>query len=63
MTYGEFLAWTHATAFMNANRDTREHPEPVNLPTPWKQSQEVEVTDEERAQLRAQLAARSAFTH
>lgn len=48
---------------MNANRDTKVHPDPVELPTPWTQSQEVDVTAEERAQLRAQLEARSAFAH
>lgn len=48
---------------MNANRDTTEHPDPVQLPTPWPDTQEVDVTAEERAQLRASLAARSAFAH
>ena len=63
VAYGEFLAWTHATAFMNANRDVDKHPDPIELPTPWSQTQEVDVTAEERAQLRAELTARSAFAH
>lgn len=46
---------------MNANRDVKAHPDPVELPTPWKHTQEVDVTPEERAQLRAELEARSAF--
>ncbi|MDQ1174167.1 hypothetical protein QE430_002474 [Microbacterium testaceum] len=63
VSYGEFIAWTHATAFMNANRDTEAHPDPVELPTPWPDKQAVDVTPEERARLRADLEARSAFAH
>jgi hypothetical protein len=63
VTYAEFIAWTHATAFMNANRDTATHPDPVELPTPWSQTQEADVTPQERAQLRAELASRSVFAH
>lgn len=63
VSYGEFIAWLHATAFMNANRDTEEHPDPVEIPTPWPDRQEVDVTAEERAQLRASLDAHSAFAN
>lgn len=63
VTYGEFLAWMHATSFMNANRDTKTHPDPVDLPTPWRQKQQVDVTAEEREALRADLRSRSAFAH
>ena len=48
---------------MNANRDTTVHPDPVSLPTPWATQQDADVTTEERAALRAELAARSAFAH
>lgn len=48
---------------MNANRDTTVHPDPVSLPTPWAVQQHADVTAEERAALRAELAARSAFTN
>ncbi|MBD8477565.1 hypothetical protein [Microbacterium sp. CFBP 8794] len=48
---------------MNANRDTTTHPDPVELPTPWPDTQAVDVTPEERAELRAELKARSAFAH
>lgn len=48
---------------MNANRDTTVHPDPVRLPTPWAVAQRAEVTAEERASLRAELAARSAFAN
>ncbi|WP_166671306.1 hypothetical protein [Cryobacterium psychrophilum] len=58
------MAGIHAAAFMNANRDEKEHPEPFKVPMPWPAEVAVEeVTEEERAELRASLQRRSAFAH
>ncbi|WP_022886358.1 hypothetical protein [Glaciibacter superstes] len=58
------MAGIHTSAFMNANRDVNEHPEPFTLPAPWPANGAAEeVTTEERAELRASLLRRSAFAH
>jgi hypothetical protein len=60
--YGEVMSGIHASAFLNANRDTKLHPKPIVLPMPWPNETAVEdVTPEERAKLRASLLRRSAF--
>jgi hypothetical protein len=58
------MAGIHASAFMNANRDDKKHPEPFDLPLPWpKVAAVADVTPEERAELRASLLRRSAFAN
>ena len=59
------MAGIHASAFMNANRDEKKQPEPFKLPMPWpdEATKAEEVTEEERAELRASLQRRSAFAH
>ena len=53
----------HATSAVNANRDPKVVKKPIELPVPWDRdvSATDQVTDEERAKLRAELARRSAF--
>lgn len=48
---------------MNANRDTKKNPQPIELPVPWNRGQSAaeQVTDEERAALKAKLLRHSAF--
>lgn len=49
---------------MNSNRDQKQHPKPFKLPMPWPEfAAAEEVTDEERATLRADLRNRSAFAN
>jgi hypothetical protein len=58
------MAGIHASAFMNLNRDVKEHPDPFVLPHPWPLNAAVEdVSPEERAALRASLLRRSAFAN
>jgi hypothetical protein len=58
------MAGIHAAAFMNANRDTKKHPEPYELPMPWpKEAAAEQIPAEERAALRATLLRRSAFAN
>jgi hypothetical protein len=58
------MAGIHASAFMNANRDTKVQKDPFELPMPWpEESSSDEVTADERAQLRATLLRRSAFAN
>lgn len=53
----------HATSAVNANRDPKVVKKPIELPVPWGRNESAteQVTDEERANLRADLARRSAF--
>jgi hypothetical protein len=61
-TYGEQMAFLHSSSFINANRDTKAHPQPIRLPNPWPDEEKAEeVTEEERAALRARLVRHSAF--
>jgi hypothetical protein len=56
------MAGIHAKAFMNANRDVKKQPNPVELVFPWSTTPvEEEVTPEERAALKAKLLRHSAF--
>jgi hypothetical protein len=49
---------------LNANRDTKRHPEQIELPAPWPSKPKAEqVTPEEHAALRARLLKHSAFAH
>lgn len=62
-TLAEVSQILHAQAFMNANRDTKEHPQPFELPMPWDKAEPVDegVSDDERERLRRVLAEHSAF--
>jgi hypothetical protein len=56
------IAHITATSTVNANRDTKKHPQPFLLPAPWLgEGKDEEVTPEERAKLRARLLRHSAF--
>jgi hypothetical protein len=56
------MAGIHAKSFINANRDSKKYPEPVDLVFPWpKTASEEDVTPEERAALKAKLLRHSAF--
>lgn len=58
----ELATILHAEAFVNANRDRKEHPDPFRLPSPLPDPDEVDApTDEELATARAQLAKYSMF--
>lgn len=61
--YGDFIAWLHATSAVNANRDPKKHPKPIELPVPWDRAggATADVSPEERARLKAALMRRSAF--
>jgi hypothetical protein len=63
ISYGEFITWLHATAFVNSNRDPKQTPKPIELPVPWDRGRPAaeQVTDEERAALKAKLLRHSAF--
>lgn len=52
-----------AQTTVNANRDTKKHPEPIQFVWPWTGAEEAaeEVTDEERQALKATLNQHSAF--
>lgn len=58
--YGELLTAIHLEAFMNANRDEKKQREPFQVLKPWDDSK-PRVSDQERAELEAQLSRRSAF--
>jgi len=61
-SYGEVIGALHASAFINANRDPKQTPDPIDLPMPFSSTDAAEeVTSEELADLRARLRARSAF--
>jgi len=63
-SYGEVYAFLQASSVLNANRDTKKHPEQIELPAPWPSKPTVEqVTPEEHAALRARLLKHSAFAH
>lgn len=52
----------HAQAWMNWHRDSKVTPEPILLPGPWRrEDSNADVTPERRAELEAELNARSAF--
>ena len=56
------MAGIHASAFINSNRDLKEHPDPHKLLFPWPhEAADADVTPEERAALRAKLLRHSAF--
>lgn len=48
---------------MNTNRDRKIQPDPIELPVPWDRNKAAaeQVTDEERAALKAKLLKHSAF--
>lgn len=52
----------HATWFMNANKDDKQHPEQIELPGPFvRPEEEPDATDGEKADALAYLEAHSAF--
>lgn len=57
------MAAITASSTINANRDTKKHPDPIRLPMPYRDDagKQADVTPEERAALRAALLRRSAF--
>lgn len=62
-TLAEVAQIFHAEAFINANRDEKKQPAPLELPKPWDKPEPTtaEVTDDERERLKRVLADHSAF--
>lgn len=51
----------HAEAFLNVNRDAKEYPEPIRLPSPISSPEHELPTDEELTRARATLDESSMF--
>lgn len=62
MSWADIAMVTLAEAYLNAHRDVKKHPKPVQLFEVWvKQDPNADVTPERRRELEEQLERRSAF--
>lgn len=62
-TWMDLATLAASTSTVNVNRDTKKQPEPLEFEWPWTAAQDEaeQVTDEERAALKATLKQYSAF--
>jgi hypothetical protein len=59
---GDIYLGVLAETYLNVHRDPKKQREPIRLPKPWTtKPAAADVTPEEREELRASLARRSAF--
>ena len=62
LSWSEIALITHAEGYLNANRDPKRQPTPIQLFEIWeKKDPNADVTPERRAELTKQLERRSAF--
>lgn len=62
-TWADLATIAAATSTVNANRDAKKQPEPIEFPWPWTGVEDAaeQVTDEERDALKETLRKYSAF--
>lgn len=62
-TWVDIATLAAATSTVNSNRDEKKHRDPVEFPWPWEGTEDdaEQVSDEERAALKATLSQHSAF--